>query len=757
MSSELETKLLAKLRTPEAVGECWDVGVRPDLFEEPLYQAVFNCIVEYWRKSQMTAVPTEWVLSQEYPGFTQAPEGEETTAYLADLLRRRYVTNQLQEMVRSAAADSVRDPIGALKGLHAAAYAASEVVTPRITRVNLGETIEDFKADYERAENYPQGTGVPYGLDLLDLHTGGLLPGELAVVGARAKTGKAQPLTARVATPTGWTTMGALAVGDFVLGSDGLPQKVTGVFDQGLKEVWEVHTGGGVVIEACAEHLWVVGDKAARGRERVITTEEISRSVRLPHRQNRPRFTIPMPSPAEYEPQSDSPLDPYLMGLLLGDGGMTGTEVRFTNPELELHQELERRLPPQTHVRQVKQENRCRSVAIVRSGGSSNVVIDSLRDLGLWGCRSVEKFIPDSYKFASVSDRVLLVQGLMDTDGTCGKGGYIEFFSSSLRLAQDFREVVQSLGGTATLFSRPAPKYQHGEGNPAYRVGVRLPGQWPPFLHSTHKRDRLRLVRREPSTNISEVRRTGRFVEMRCISVSNSDRLYRTEGHTLTHNTMFLLHAAAHALRQGYRPMVFTLEMSIKEINTRLAALFSGVSYDRLSHRRLRDTEKDKLWAALEEYQKLGGISVEAPEEGDRTVASLLARARQYGADYLIIDQLSEMEAVGRTQTLKEHHAQVVKALKREIGRVGMEIPCLLAAQLRRNDEEITLESFSNATEIEAAADILLGLWRNQDMRNNAAMALKILGSRRSDIADFVLNWELGAATEISVESEVRG
>lgn len=409
--SDLERKLLAKLTTPEAIEEVWDAGVRPDLFEEPLLQAVFNFTVQYWRESQMSAAPTAWVLSQEYPGFTLGEEGEELTGYLSDLLRRRYVTNQLQEMLRSAATDSVKDPLGALKTLHAAAYSASEAVAPRLTRVNLGEIIEEFKADYEQAEQFPQGQGVPFGLDLFDLHTGGTLPGELVVIGARAKTGK----------------------------------------------------------------------------------------------------------------------------------------------------------------------------------------------------------------------------------------------------------------------------------------------------------------------------------------------------------TMFLLHAAVSALRQGYKPLIFTLEMSIKEINTRLASLFSGISYDRLSHKRLRDPEKDRLWEALEEYRSLGGISVEAPEEGDRTVPALIARARQYGTDYLIIDQLSEMEAGHRTQTLKEHHASVVKQLKREINRAGMEVPCLLAAQLRRNDEEITMESFSNATEIEATADLLLGLWRNQDMRNNSAMALKILGSRRCDISEFVLGWELQIATQITVEREVRG
>jgi replicative DNA helicase len=223
-----------------------------------------------------------------------------------------------------------------------------------------------------------------------------------------------------------------------------------------------------------------------------------------------------------------------------------------------------------------------------------------------------------------------------------------------------------------------------------------------------------------------------------------------------TGKTMLGLHAMAAAVRQGHRPLVFTLEMSLKEIRTRLAALFSGVSYDRLSHRHLSEEEKQKLWEAREELRELGGIQIECPEEGDRTVESLLGRARQYGTDYLFIDQLSEMEAGVTVRSLKEHHVAIMEALTTEISRPGKEIPTILAAQLRRNDEVITLESFSNATEVEAYADILFGLWRSRDMRNQSMMAFDILGSRRSDVANYLLNWELSSRTDIRILEERR-
>ena len=152
-----------------------------------------------------------------------------------------------------------------------------------------------------------------------------------------------------------------------------------------------------------------------------------------------------------------------------------------------------------------------------------------------------------------------------------------------------------------------------------------------------------------------------------------------------------------------------------------------------------------------------GLIHVERPNEGERTVASLCARARQVGSDYLFIDQLSFMEPGQRVQTLKEHHSVIIKQLKTDISRPGMEMPCLLVAQANRDSlkEGLSLASFSNATEIEATVDMALGLHRTQDMRANHVMQLDILKSRRSDTASYLLRWELVERADISLIEQI--
>jgi replicative DNA helicase len=223
-----------------------------------------------------------------------------------------------------------------------------------------------------------------------------------------------------------------------------------------------------------------------------------------------------------------------------------------------------------------------------------------------------------------------------------------------------------------------------------------------------------------------------------------------------TGKTMLVLHAAAKAVRQGYKPLVYTLEISIDDAQERLDAMFSGVSYSQLSRGHLSLEKMKELFDAQQELADLGGIAVERPQEGDRTVAALCARARQIGSDYLVIDQLSKMEPGQKVNSLKEHHAVIVRQLTTDISRSGAELPCWLAVQANRESlkEGLTLASFANATEIEAEADLALGLYQSKDMRTNSRMRMDILKFRRGPLKEFMLEWELNQKTCIKVAED---
>jgi replicative DNA helicase len=392
----------------------WEMGLRPEVFEEPINQAVFVFIIEYWYTEQMQMVPTREILEYEFPGITLQDTVEESITYLVEVLQRRYATNKLQEMIRDAASTTVEDPQGTLKGLFSNAYSADENIVPRFARSNMATSVEQRRLRYvNRQEN--QGSGVTLGFPVLDHHTNGLRPGELCAVGAFSKVGK----------------------------------------------------------------------------------------------------------------------------------------------------------------------------------------------------------------------------------------------------------------------------------------------------------------------------------------------------------TMFLANAAIQARKQGATPLFITLEMSKEEIEDRLDAIYSEVSYNRLTHGELTTQEVFRLRAAQEEFSQLGDLYIERPMEGERTVPHIVSRTRQLGADYLIIDQLSFMDPTGQHRELTSKHAEIVATLKKEIARDSAgQIPCLLAVQLNRASlnqaEGVGLQNFANTSVIEQTVDLAIGLSRSRDERANHLMRLDILGARRSEIQAWILRWELINETKLEVLGEAQ-
>ena len=140
-------------------------------------------------------------------------------------------------------------------------------------------------------------------------------------------------------TPTGFRPIGSLRVGDLVIGSDGRPTPVIGVYPQGRKPIFRLQAQDGASTLCCAEHLWQVFTASDRRRGkpgRVLETQEMVGRLRCFHQH---RFELPLLSaPAEFPPR-EVPIDPYALGLLLGDGCLTATTTptfATADPELAL-------------------------------------------------------------------------------------------------------------------------------------------------------------------------------------------------------------------------------------------------------------------------------------------------------------------------------------------------------------------------------------------------------------------------------------
>lgn len=236
--------------------------------------------------------------------------------------------------------------------------------------------------------------------------------------------------------------------------------------------------------------------------------------------------------------------------------------------------------------------------------------------------------------------------------------------------------------------------------------------------------------------------------------------------YTKTGKTWWLVQAAVAALRAGYTPLIMTLEQRIEEMEDRIDAVFSGVSYQAISQTTLTVPQSLELRAAQDRMAALGNVYVEKPQRGERTVKNMTSRCRQLGADYLIIDQLSfvdaEREYHGDKATTAKH-GDLIFDLKDEINRdsVGL-IPCMLAVQMNRQGGSRDggrgeMFNIANSSMIEQTVDIALGLWRTPEMRTSHAMGIDIMGSRRSDLKSWIASWHLTERTEFLIREENDG
>ncbi|WP_407636511.1 LAGLIDADG family homing endonuclease, partial [Deinococcus phoenicis] len=317
-----------------------------------------------------------------------------------------------------------------------------------------------------------QQQGLAWLQFLREYDLGGILADDMGL-------GKAQPLDARVLTPDGWRRMGDLQVGDFVMGRNGRPTQVVGVYPQGQRPIFRLTLTDGASVEVDEDHLWAVNTPVRKRRglpERVLTTAQIKDD--LADAAGNLRHYPPMVEPVQFAPR-DLPLDPYTLGALLGDGGLTHG-VGITS-EAELVAALA--LPDGVEARHTARLTRKVSTYRLVTEGqwTPNPLTRALRELGLHGLKSREKFIPAPYLLGSVEQRLALLQGLLDTDGHAGV--VVEYVSVSEALARGVVELTQSLGGTARIrWKRTAHTYrgERREGT-AWRVTLKLPQHLDPF------------------------------------------------------------------------------------------------------------------------------------------------------------------------------------------------------------------------------------------------------------------------------------
>lgn len=385
------------------------------------------------------------------------------------------------------------------------------------------------------------------GLDFIEPRHGVLLADEM-------RLGKGQPASAGVLTPSGWRRLGDLRINDEIIDPDGGRATVLGVYPKGAQPVYRVTTSDGAVVECDEDHLWLVQTslRAWQGyAPRVLETRElIARGLQRGGAKPYNVWILPQTTPVDFDPVV-LPLDPYVLGLLLGDGSFRNG-IAFSSPDAELHDVVAN--AARTHGHRIRRDG------IDAHYVGSSCWRDLVRRWGLWDSYSHEKFVPEPYLRGHADDRLALLRGLMDTDGYAGKGT-TEFYTTSPRLRDAVVELVRSLGGIATVGDKPAPTYTHKGakrvGRPCFVVRIRMRAN--PFK-LTRKANRWAGPGQTRRT-ISAIEKV-RAEETICIRVSSKRSLYITDGYVVTHNTLTAL--LAHDPARG--PLIVVAPLSTRAV-----------------------------------------------------------------------------------------------------------------------------------------------------------------------------------------------
>jgi replicative DNA helicase len=701
-----QSVLGAMMISKDAIADVAEV-LRGADFYRPSHEMIHDAIIDLYGRGEpadMVTVANELQRRGELQRIGGAPYLHTISAsvpiaanaaYYAEIVRDKAVLRRLVDagtrIVQYGYAGE-----GEVDDLVDAAQAEVYKVTDRRSSEDyapLSEIMDGVLDEIEAIGNREAGLyGVPTGFADLDELTNGLHAGQMIIVAARPAVGKALALDTPLPTPSGWTTMGEIEVGDLLYDAQGRPTKVVAATDvmQG-RPCYEVTFSDGSTVVADAQHQWLTETRAARKskwaadnnykRARnqrifpgVVTTEEIASTLTV-GRESRANHAVPNAAPLEGS-WAQLPLPPYVLGAWLGDGHSASARITCETDEIPMYIEgYGVRAEPRGHMlHQLKLPERHGSVAAI------------LRTMEVLN----DKHIPAAYLRASEPLRRELLAGLMDTDGYVLKhNGACQFAVTNKRLADDVHELVVSLGykcsrTTKRVAGRPEPT------STCYIVNFSTCDDVFRLYRKqrVHKEHRPATTARIGRRYVTAVRRID-SVPVRCVQVDNDDHLYLAGRSMIpTHNSTLALDLCrAASIHNNLSSVFFSLEMTKSEITMRLLSAEAKVPLNHIRNGNLSDDDWNKL------ARKMGEVSsapVFIDDSPNMTMMEIRAKARRlkqrHDLRLIVIDYMQLMTSGKKVESRQlevSEFSRQIKLLAKEL-----EVPIIALSQLNRGPEQ---------------------------------------------------------------------
>ncbi len=492
--------------------------------------------------------------------------------------------------------------------------------------------------------------GVPTGFTDFDELTNGLHPGQMIVVAARPAVGKALGLDTRLPTPTGWTTMGEIRVGDRLLAADGRPTTVVAATEVMTgRPCFEVEFSDGAVVVADAEHGWLTTSRLAPGAPAVRTTSELAATLWAERGGERWLNHAVEHGRALQLPEAALPLPPYVLGAWLAERQGPGA----VHPEIKMYVESE--LAPTV----------------------------AFGDVAGWLASQDEPHVPPAYLRAAEVQRRALLAGLLDGLGQVTASGCVQVVGVTARLADDVRELVVSLGYEAGL--TPAVDGRRTVAFCADQDVFRVEDK-----RLAHKERRAARTTAAGARAIVDVRRVP-SVPVRCVQVDNDAHLYLA-GPTMvpTHNsTLGLDVARSAAIKNQLATCIFSLEMGRTEITMRLLSAEARVPLHHMRTGKLSDDDWTRLARRMGEVSNAPLFIDDSPNMSMMEIRAKCRRLKQrHDLKLVIIDYLQLMSSGKRVESRQQEVSEFSRALK--LLAKELEVPVIAISQLNRGPEQRT-------------------------------------------------------------------
>ena len=376
------------------------------------------------------------------------------------------------------------------------------------------------------------------------------------VISGFAGTGKAQPIETIIPTLNGKKKIGELNIGDYVFDRLGKPTKVLGIYPQGKRKKYEITLADGRKTICADDHLWSY--YTSRGNLNTKTTQEMLNSGLK--NSSGFKYKIPNNQAVEY-PEQEFIIDPYMMGVFLGDGCCKERYLTLSSETDEIPKiigEIIGATPYKSSinnyrwtfewVERTETIKWCNSNRIEERKKTKTIDYFQLYEKYLL-CYAQEKDIPPEYKIGSIQQRLELIQGLLDTEGSIGQHDQnrfnVKFTSTSIKLVQSLQEILYSLGYSSTITEDNRNEKYTNE--ICYGLNINIPNEEKYKLFRLKRKKDIAEKAKEfhkhkdyNKISIIDIQPLQEETDMICIYVDNNEHLYLTNDYIVTHNTTLI-------------------------------------------------------------------------------------------------------------------------------------------------------------------------------------------------------------------------